>query len=109
LENGSGGAKLLHTINERNIMLLVLTLIRKYIGGKTEFTFLVAFILTILFIAPIPFMAWLTAGVYTKILLFMGTFAGSALLSRIEDKKGLGPAFLSLIISLARTFKKVNP
>lgn len=75
-------------------MVFLVNMIRTFIGGKTELGILVAGFAVAVYVLPIaPGFTW---EVLKTLLYIVGSLSGVALLSRVEDKKGMLKALQSL-------------
>jgi len=81
-------------------MFYILRFIRAYIGGKTELGLL--FSILALAIYMLPIVPQFTFDMLVPVLTIIGTFTGTALFSRIEDKKGTLDAFKSLFAAFRK-------
>ena len=76
-------------------MFIILKLSRTYIGGKTEVGMIVASIATLVYLLPVARVV--TWDIYQSVLELVALVTGVAFLSRVENKKGVLNAGMSLL------------
>ena len=76
------------------MFVLIVNVIRKYVGGKTELGILVTALAVAVYVLPVA--PNFTFAALESVLYIVGALTGVALLGRVEDKQGMIDAFKSL-------------